>query len=187
MSLYNHVIMNQWDRFDEIELVALMDANALWVKLQTPEFDMLQKIHPIQNPLDPRLQKDLDLDLPHPAHTRMPTTPDIDLHVIEPSSGKKPPTTTTAPSPAAQVSKDFTQGYGPEEYLIHHAPPGTYQINANYFGSTQQTLQGSVTIQATLITNFGRPNEKRQSLTLRLTDKKETIPLGQITIAPGNP
>ncbi|HVT82355.1 MAG TPA: DUF2135 domain-containing protein, partial [Phycisphaerae bacterium] len=57
-----------------------------------------------------------------------------------------------------------------------------YKISANFYGSQQQSIQGPVTVQATLITNFARPNEKRQSITLRLTEQKETVPLGEVTI-----
>jgi uncharacterized protein YfaP (DUF2135 family) len=80
------------------------------------------------------------------------------------------------------VSRDFTQGYGPEEYVIHRAPKGPYKIMANYFGSQQQSVQGPVTVQATVITNFGRPTERRQSLTLRLTEQKETVTVGEVRV-----
>ena len=62
--------------------------------------------------------------------------------------------------------------------------PGQYKIIANYFASNAPTIQGPVTLQATVITNFGRPNEKREPLTLRLTDKKEMQEIGTITINP---
>jgi Ca-activated chloride channel family protein len=78
------------------------------------------------------------------------------------------------------VSRDFTQGYGPEEYCLHKAQPGTYKIAANYYGSQAAQLMGPVTVQAEIITHFGRPNEKRKSLTLRLEDKKETVLIGEV-------
>ena len=39
---------------------------------------------------------------------------------------------------------------------------------------------GPITVQAEVITHFGRPNEKRRSLTLRLTEKKETLRIGEV-------
>jgi hypothetical protein len=39
---------------------------------------------------------------------------------------------------------------------------------------------GPVTVQAEVITHFGRPNEKRKSLTLRLEEKKETVLVGEV-------
>ncbi len=106
---------------------------------------------------------------------------DIDLHVIEPT-GEEAFYGHNLTLSGGMVSKDFTQGYGPEEYVVRHALPGTYKIQANFFGTRQQTVQGPVTVQATLITNFGRPNEGRKSLTVRLTQAKETVTLGEIVM-----
>ena len=39
---------------------------------------------------------------------------------------------------------------------------------------------GPVTVQAEVITHFGRPNEKRKSLTLRLEEKSETVLAGEV-------
>jgi hypothetical protein len=41
---------------------------------------------------------------------------------------------------------------------------------------------GPVTVQATVITHFGRPDERRESLTLRLADQKEPVQIGKVTI-----
>ncbi len=175
LELYNKVIMNHWDRFDEIELIALMEANALWAEAQRTDIH-----HELQNPLDPRLLKILDLDV-RIVMTWDADNTDIDLHVIEPS-GEEAYYSHNRTTIGGLISRDFTQGYGPEEYCLRKAPAGTYKIRANYFGSQQQTLQGPVTVQATVITNFARPDEKRQSLTLRLTDRKENQDIGEVTI-----
>jgi len=78
------------------------------------------------------------------------------------------------------ISKDFTQGYGPEEYLIRKAMNGMYKIEVNYYGSSAAKLLGAVTVQVEIITNFGRDNERRKSITRRLTHAKETIKIGEI-------
>ena len=78
------------------------------------------------------------------------------------------------------VSKDFTQGYGPEEYCLRHAMHGTYRVEANYYGSQAQELMGPVTVQAEVITHFGRPDEKRKNLTFRLETQKDIVPVGEI-------
>ena len=80
------------------------------------------------------------------------------------------------------VSRDFTQGYGPEDYFVKKAQPGTYQIKCHYYGSRQQTLLGPATVTATVITNFGRPTEKRERLTLRLDKPSEVVTVGEIEI-----
>ena len=34
-----------------------------------------------------------------------------------------------------KVSRDFTQGYGPEEYMLKVAPKGKYSIWTNYYSN----------------------------------------------------
>ncbi len=185
MELYNHVVMNQWERFDEIELLSLMEANALWARIDAARFregTLGPQVEHIINPLDARLVKNLDCDV-RIVMTWDADDTDIDLHVLEPT-GQEAYYAYNRTLAGGLVSRDFTQGYGPEEYLIHRAVPGTYKISAVFYGTQQQTIQGPVTVQATVITNFGRPDEKRQSLTLRLTDQKETVPIGEVTFGP---
>jgi tetratricopeptide (TPR) repeat protein len=173
MELLAKVVNNHWDRFDEIEVIALMELNALWA-----DFTRRFSADPARFPADARLQKLLDLD------TRIVLTwdadmTDIDLHVIEPS-GERAYYGHNRTTIGGLVSRDFTQGYGPEEYCLRRAMHGTYKVEVNYYGSQAAQLMGPVTVQAEVITNFGRPNEKRKSLTLRLEEKKETIAVGEI-------
>jgi len=79
-----------------------------------------------------------------------------------------------------RMSRDFTNGYGPEEYCLRKAQHGEYRIEANYFGSSAPSMSGAVTLQAEVFTNYGRPNEKRQAMTLRLNEGKETFRVGLI-------
>jgi hypothetical protein len=60
--------------------------------------------------------------------------------------------------------------------------PGVYKIRCKYYGSSQQTLVGPATVAAVVITNYGRPNERRQTLTLRLDKVKEMVDVGEVTI-----
>lgn len=78
------------------------------------------------------------------------------------------------------VSCDFTGGYGREEYLVRRAAHGMYKVEANYYGSRATRLLGAVTVQADVFTNYGRKNERRKSLTLRLKAACETVSIGTI-------
>ncbi|MBC7808960.1 MAG: DUF2135 domain-containing protein, partial [Akkermansiaceae bacterium] len=82
-----------------------------------------------------------------------------------------------------RMSDDFTQGYGPEEYFVRRNMGGKYRIRTNYYGSREQKITGGTTVQATVFTDWGRPTEKRQSLSLRLTKNKETVTIGEVTVA----
>ena len=175
MQLLNHVVMNQWDRFDEIEVIALEELNAIWA-----EFGRRHPGLATRPPCDPRLVKLLDVDIRILLNWDADMT-DMDLHVVEPS-GERAYYGHNRTRIGGLVSRDFTQGYGPEEYMVRRAMHGKYQVLVNYFGSSAATLLGPVTVQAEVITDFGRPTEKRKSLTLRLTGSKETEKVGEITL-----
>jgi L1 cell adhesion molecule like protein len=61
---------------------------------------------------------------------------DIDLHVVEPG-GEEVYYGNRQSRTGGFLSKDFTQGYGPEVYLNRDAPAGKYQIRSKYFSSHQ--------------------------------------------------
>ena len=175
LELLNKVVLGDWPRFPEVELPVLMEANAIAARAQR-----LPGVHDFHNPIDIRLQKTLDLDV-RVAMTWDADQTDIDLWVTEPS-GEKCFYGHNRTIIGGLLSHDFTDGYGPEEYCLRKLMPGKYLIQANFFGSRQQELTGPATVQATVITNFGRPNEKRQALTIRLKDVKQVIDLGTITL-----
>jgi tetratricopeptide (TPR) repeat protein len=175
VELLNKVVTSNWDRFPEIEVIALMEANEVLAKMQG-----LPNLGDIPIALDPRLRKNLDLDV-RVVLTWDADMTDIDLWVTEPS-GEKCMYSHNRTQIGGLVSRDFTQGYGPEEYCLRKAMPGQYTIQANFYGSRQQELTGACTVQATVITNFGRPNEHREPLTLRLTNQKDMITIGTITL-----
>ena len=170
LELLQHVVMNRWDRFDEIELIALMEFNALLPKARAQG---LTKVS-----LDPRLIQLLDVDV-RIVITWDADLTDIDLWVLEPT-GEKVYYQHMLSTIGGHFSKDFTQGYGPEEYIIRKARHGVYKIQANFYGSQAQMMSGAVTLQADIYTNYGRPNEQHRAITLRLVDKKDTIDVGEI-------
>jgi hypothetical protein len=175
LDLLNHVVLNQWDRFEEIEVTALMEANCIIAAL-----DRLPRDREIPIPLDPRLIKNLDCDV-RIVLTWDADLTDVDLWVIEPS-GEKCFYGHNRSVIGGLLSRDFTQGYGPEEYCLRKLMPGEYKIQCNYYGSTQTSIVGPTTVQATVITHFGRPDEKRQAMTVRLAQQKDTVDIGSITM-----
>jgi uncharacterized protein YfaP (DUF2135 family) len=173
--LLNKVVLGEWPRFPEIELPVLMEANNIAAKAQR-----LPGVHDFHNPLAPRLQKNLELDL-RLVMTWDTDQTDVDLWVTEPS-GEKCLYSHNRTIIGGLLSRDFTDGYGPEEYCLRKLMPGQYTIQANFYGSRQQELTGPATVQATIITNFGRPNEKRQALTLRLKEVQQVVEIGTVTL-----
>ena len=170
------VVVGEWQRFEEIEVIALMELNRLLARLERLDASSASRATFV----DERLRKLLDVDVRIVMSWDADNT-DIDLHVVEPSGEEAfyGHNTTTI---GGHVSRDFTQGYGPEEYVLRRALPGVYKIRCKYYGSSQQTLVGPATVTATVITNYGRADEKRQVLTLRLESVKETVDIGEVTI-----
>lgn len=170
IELLYEVVMRQWDRFEEIEGIALMEINRLIPLAREAGVEAI--------PVDPRLVRLLDVDL-RIVLTWDADITDMDLWVVEPSGERayySHPRTTIG----GQMSRDFTNGYGPEEYCLKRAQRGEFRIEANYFGSSAPTLSGAVTLQAEVFTNYGRPNEKRETITLRLKERKETFEVGVV-------
>eukprot|EP00930_Biecheleria_cincta_P096982 TRINITY_DN88742_c0_g1_i1.p1 TRINITY_DN88742_c0_g1~~TRINITY_DN88742_c0_g1_i1.p1 ORF type:complete len:493 (-),score=78.55 TRINITY_DN88742_c0_g1_i1:16-1296(-) len=105
---------------------------------------------------------------------------DIDLHVFEPS-GEEAFYGHQNTQIGGLVSRDFTQGFGPEEYVLRDCMSGTYKVFAKFYASHKQDLSGATTILLTFFTDFAIPGrEKRGCITLRLEDNKESIHVGDI-------
>jgi len=172
VALLTKVVMNKWDRFDEIEVIALNELNRI-----IP----LAKAAGVRDPgLDLRLIQATVADL-RVVLTWDADATDIDLWVTEPT-GEKAFYENRLTQIGGLVSEDFTDGYGPEEYVLRKAIPGKYRIEVNYFGSDAQKLQGPVTVHVEIYTNFARPTEKRKSVTLRLTDKEEVQHIADVEL-----
>jgi tetratricopeptide (TPR) repeat protein len=176
LQLLHKVVMNPWQRFDEIEVIALTEANRIFARAATSD----RQHSVIANPFDPRLVKLLGPDL-RIVMTWDTDNTDIDLHVVEPT-GETCVYNHNRTTIGGALSRDFTQGYGPEEYMLRNLMPGEYKIRAHFYGNRDQRLVGPTTVQATVITHFGRPDEKRQAITLRLKDAKDMVDIGSVTL-----
>jgi Vault protein inter-alpha-trypsin domain len=105
---------------------------------------------------------------------------DIDLHVIEPT-GEECYYSHTDTEIGARFSKDFTQGYGPEQYLLRNTVKGKYQIRTNFFGESTLTENGPTTVMVEVYTQKnGKTTRKLQ--TIQLGKIKENQNLAVITI-----
>ncbi|MBX7131967.1 MAG: DUF2135 domain-containing protein, partial [Fimbriimonadaceae bacterium] len=173
MDLLHQVTLNSWANFPEIEIIALMELNRLIHFAQ-------QKGIVIPTEIDSRLIRLLDLDVRISMSWDADLT-DIDLHVFEPT-GEHAYYGHNRTQIGGLVSRDFTQGYGPEEYVLHRAYPGAYTVKAHYYGSHQQMISGSCTVIVDVYTNYGRASEKHEVLTLRLDQPSHEVTVGEVTI-----
>jgi Ca-activated chloride channel homolog len=177
LELLNRIVITEWDgRFPQIEVIALEEANRI-ASIVARDPGLAR----VENPIDARLREPITFDL-RVALTWDTDLTDMDLWVVEPS-GERCYYSHALTSVGGAITRDFTQGYGPEVYAIRRALAGRYRIQTNFFGSGAQSLTGPTTVQATVITDFGRASEKRQALTVRLTERKDVVDVGEVTIA----
>jgi tetratricopeptide (TPR) repeat protein len=172
VDLLWEVASQPWDaRFPEIELIALSELNAIAATCGQP-LDL--------GKVDPRLRTNQPVGL-RAVLTWDADNCDIDLWVVDPN-GETAKYDHPLTYQGGRMSKDFTQGYGPEEFILRNPKPGAYQVKINYYGDRRQTAIGPVTVQARLITDFGLPSQKEERITVRLVDRKETLDIGSIEI-----
>jgi Ca-activated chloride channel family protein len=177
IELFLHVARGKWGRHESsIPILALEEVNGLIAWVERQSWPAAKK--PLIPEFDPRLRANLDTDIRVVMSWDADAT-DMDLHVIEPG-GEEAYFGHDRTAHGGLVSDDVTDGYGPEEYLIRRAPVGEFKIHTNYFGSSQQTVVGPATLTATIFINWGRPNEERRVLTVRLTKENENTDLGTL-------
>ncbi|WP_229684359.1 VIT domain-containing protein [Flavobacterium limi] len=154
-------------QYQGVEDIILMDINRMITEHTGLKTGKLDKKYLDKMPIDIRIimnwnQMDVDLD----------------LHVIEPN-GEECYYSHTSTEAGARFSKDFTQGYGPEQYLIRNAIKGKYQIKTNYFGETQLTENGPATIMVEIYTTKAGKTTKVLK-TIQLGKVKENDVLAEI-------
>jgi hypothetical protein len=171
----NEVAQRNWDpRFGDIALIAVGELNAIAATHSTAAQPLdLSRV-------DPRLIKNLPLDLRVVMGWDADNS-DMDLWVTDPS-GEKCFYGHNATAQGGRISRDVTQGYGPEEFILHHARPGKYKIEANFYGNRQQVVAGATTVQVKLTTGFGTAHAQDKMMTLRLHDRGDTVFIGEFEV-----
>jgi hypothetical protein len=163
------VIFGEWDqRYAEIELTILHEFNCF----------LFQSHQENSALIDHRLLRHLPVDLRIVMVWDTDDT-DVDLHVIEPT-GEECFYSHKNTAIGGTISRDFRNGYGPEEYLLRKAVKGTYQVRAKYFANHQQSLTGATTIMVHIYKYYGQINQQKEIVTLRLSSNKEIIDVSQV-------
>ena len=166
------VITKDWNnRFPQIENIVLGEINSIIANSKTTLNTHFMDSTLVDHlPTDVRIIIDWDAD-----------NVDIDLWVTDPRGEKcfySHPDTKIG----GHISNDFTRGYGPEEFLLKKAIKGNYKVEVNYYGTSQQRVAGPPTIKAKLITNYGKANQKEESIILRLQGSKSIVYVGELVV-----
>ncbi|UTN04810.1 carboxypeptidase-like regulatory domain-containing protein [Flavobacterium bizetiae] len=154
-------------QYEGVEDIILMDINRLTIEHKGLKTSKLDKKYLAKMPVDIRIimnwnQMDVDLD----------------LHIIEPN-GEECYYAHKETQAGARFSKDFTEGYGPEQYLIRNALKGKYQIKTNYFGERELTESGPATVMVEIYTTRAGKTTKTLK-TIQLGKIKENEILAEI-------
>jgi tetratricopeptide (TPR) repeat protein len=165
-QLYKVVQKSYDGRFEGIHLIALNEINHL-IAQHPKEIDTkgIPEYFLVQLPMDIRIVLNWDAD-----------NTDVDLWVTEPNQ-EKCMYSYKLTSNGGRISNDFTQGYGPEEYLIRNAPKGTYRIQAHYYGNHRPTLSGKAILTVQFYQYYGTPYEVKREVTRRLSVVDEELDL----------
>ncbi len=156
--------------FDGIEIVSLMEANALIPAIEAAggKWD-----------LDPRLVALLDTDLRVVIEWTNDDA-DIDLWVTEPT-GEQVSYSNPESELGGAISNDMTDGYGPEEYVLHRAWGGAYKVIIDGYAPDRLNPNGNGRIMVRMIRNFGRANQTEDLIDAELSFEEDED--GNATIA----
>ncbi len=170
LDLLYKVVTTSWDsRFPEIELIALEEMNNI-IFFHKSALNLKN--------IDKRLIKNLPLDL-RIVMTWDADNTDIDLWVIDPNR-EKCYYQNRYTKIGGFLSRDFTQGYGPEEYLLRKAVKGIYQIKSHFYGNHRQDLTSAVTVFVDIFTHYGTKQQTYKTMHLRLESSDEVQDIGTI-------
>lgn len=156
--------------YEGIEDIILMDINRMIAKHKKINTGKLEKKYTSNIPVDLRIILNWN---------QMDT--DIDLHIIEPT-GEECYYAHKSTDIGAQFSKDFTEGYGPEQYLLRNAIKGKYTIKTDFYGETKLTESGPATVMVEIYIRRKNGKTERTLKTIQLGKVKENQNLAEIVI-----
>jgi len=107
---------------------------------------------------------------------------DIDLWVTDPN-GEKCLYSNSETQIGGRLSEDFTEGFGPEQFMLKNGIKGKYKIEIDYYNDTQMTLAGLTTIMAEIYLNYGTVKEEKKIITLQMQkDKEGAVFIGEVVL-----
>lgn len=178
---YQRAVDNLWEvvarpwhnRFPDIELIALGELNAIVAQAAPASAVDTSRF-------DERLMRNLPLAVRAVLSWDADNT-DIDLWVTDPNN-EKVYYGHRLGYQGGSMSRDFTRGYGPEEYSLRQAKPGKYKVQAHFYGNRQQIIAGATTLMLRLSTGFGSAQQKDDNIILRLSGQGAVVDVGTFEV-----
>ena len=157
------------DRFGDVDVIAL------------GELDAIAATHRVDvSAVDVRLRRNLPLDVRVALAWDTDNT-DIDLWVKDPH-GEWVSYQSPLSRQGGRVTRDVTNGYGPEVFSLRKAIPGVYEVHARYYGSHRQALGNGTSVMMRLTTGFGTKDETHRDVILRLEEARDDVLVGTFEV-----
>jgi hypothetical protein len=173
LRLLYKLVTDTWDeRFGDVKSIALNEMNAI-ISAQKGKTDI--------SFIDSRLIYAMPVDVRIVIGWSSDNS-DVDLWITDPYKQKclySEPLTRIG----GKMSSDVTRGFGPEEFCLKKAVSGDYFVQVNLYGDTRTTLGGPISIKADCFTNFGKPNQERKAINVRVVENKDVVDIGKLTFA----
>jgi tetratricopeptide (TPR) repeat protein len=176
-DLLVEIINTPWEnQYPEIESIALNDANAIAPRLLALGGSTAKLPKSFLTTLDADVRVVVEWNT---------NRSDMDLWVDEPD-GERIMFSHNRSRKGGYLSRDMTQGYGPEEYFIRKAPLGSYVVRINTYATDRLNPNGPTTVTARLYRNFGRANQTEEVIDVEVLPGAEGMRrIGAVSVSAG--
>ena len=182
LTWYAVALQGEWDaRFGEFKKIASFDALHFLRRVARGELEL--EMHALATEMAPEVVQRVGFDEASIAIAIEWNTDstDVDLHVVEPS-GEHCYYSHRNTRSGGSITRDVTQGYGPELYVLPNAPSGDYRVWVHYFAGNPNRTDVRSKVLATVYRDWGRPTEVALRREVTLTDGKQDQGIVTITI-----
>ena len=131
--------------------------------------------------IDKKLIFEMPVDIRVVLNWNMNNT-DLDLYVKDPN-GEMCSYKNKRTALGGRISRDITQGYGPEQFMLKKAIKGKYEIFVNYFGDSQVKAEGPSTVMLEIFTNYSDGYQQRKVVCLQLSKENKKEKNGLVKVA----
>jgi hypothetical protein len=135
---------------------------------------------PIHNPFDSRLGKLMDMDVRIVLSGDVADA-DVELLVQEPS-GEEASSAHPRTAIGGLLSAAAGPARGTQEYCLRKQMAGRYEVKARLINNSEEKLTGPVSVQVTIFMNFGRTDEDRQTMSVRLKNGDGVAEVGTLQL-----
>jgi hypothetical protein len=165
-TLYRVITGEDDHRCIDLNIIVMNDINKILAAHPGSAHGNIDKRLIRREPVDIRVVLTWDLD-----------DTDMDLWVTDPR-GETCMYSNRLTAAGGKITRDVTQGYGPEEFMIRNAVPGTYTVMAHWYGSSVQGVLMPSNLHLRFYTHHGKRTGKYKEVTIRLEEQNEELLVG---------